>query len=254
MRDAAALLDVLRGYEPGDFYVAPVPTRPYLDECDEPAGELRIAVTVTPPTQVPVDAECAEAALSTARLLEELGHEVIEATPPWESSEMILDFIRVWQVGPATAGVEDLSLLEPINRALAELARETPSPVYGAAINRLQTVARGVVAFWDDFDVVVTPTLAQLPVPIGWTWEGVDGDPLAAFARQWLFTPFTAVFNVTGQPAASLPLHWSDDGLPVGFQFVGRPFQEATLVRLAAQLEAARPWAARFPPALVGKA
>ena len=124
-------------------------------------------------------------------------------------------------------------------RDVAEQARETPSPEYGAAIMQLQTIARRVVAFWDEYDVVATPTLAMPPVPIGWTWEETDGDPLVAFARQTLFTPFTPLLNVTGQPATSLPLHVSEDGLPVGVQFVGRPFDEATLIRLAAQIEAA---------------
>jgi amidase len=253
VRDAAALLDVMRGYEPGDFYVAPVPPRPYLDECDEPAGELRIAVATTPPVDVPVDAECIAAVRAAAELLTGLGHDVVEATPPWEIPEMILSFIRVWQVGPATAGVDDLSLLEPINRALAEQARATPSPDYGAAIMQLQAITRRVVAFWDEFDVVITPTLAMQPVPIGWTWEDTDGDALQAFARQTLFTPYTALVNVTGQPATSLPLHVAPGGLPVGVQFIGRPFDEATLIRLAAQIEEAAPWSGRFQDALVGK-
>ena len=253
MRDAAALLDVLRGYEPGDFYIAPVPARPYLDECDEPVGELRIAVTVDPPTSVPVDPECAEAAFATARLLEELGHEVVEATPAWQAEEMILDFIRVWQVGPATAGVEDLSLLEPINRALAEQAFETPAPLYAGAVLQLQALTRRVLAFWNEVDVLVTPTLALTPTPIGWTYEDTDGDPWAAFMRQTLWTPFTPLINVTGQPAMSLPLAWSASGLPIGVQFVGRPFDEATLVRLGAQLEEARPWSGRFPTGFLGK-
>ena len=254
VRDAAALLDVMRGYEPGDFYVAPVPPRSYLDECNEPAGELRIAVATTPPVDVPVDPECVAAVRSAAELLTELGHDVVDATPPWSIPEMIVEFIRVWQVGPATAGIDDLSLLEPINRALAEQARETASPEYGKAIMQLQTITRRVVAFWDEYDVVITPTLAMLPVPIGWTWEDTDGDPLVAFSRQTLFTPYTALVNVTGQPAMSLPLHMSESGLPVGVQLIARPFDEATLVRLAAQLEEARPWARRFPDAAVGKA
>src|SRR5262249_59612685 len=104
----------------------------------------------------------------------------------------------------------------------------------------------GVVAFWHDVDVVVTPTLALQPVPIGWSFDG--GDPEVAFRRQWSWTPFTAISNVTGQPAMSVPLHRSDDGLPIGVQFIGRPFAEATLIRLAAQLEAARPWAPDRPP------
>src|SRR5581483_9746244 len=116
------------------------------------------------------------------------------------------------------------------------------------SVYRLQAFVRSVLAFWDDVDVLVTPTLALPPVPIGFTFEDTDGDPHAAFMRQFLFTPFTALFNVTGQPAMSLPLHWADDGLPIGVQFAGRPFGEGTLVRLAAQLEQARPWIDYRPP------
>jgi len=252
VRDAAALLDAMQGDEPGDMYVAPTPERPFLEECDLAPGRLRVAVTTTPPADVPVDPDCAAAAHSAGELLAELGHDVVEATPPWQAGELLLDFVRVWQTGPATAGVEDLSLLEPINRALAEQARATPSPDYVAAVISLQGVVRRVVAFWAEVDVVLTPTLALPPVPIGWTWEDTDGDPLQAFARQTLFTPFTPLVNVTGQPAVSLPLASSASGLPVGVQLIGRPFGEATLVRLAAQVEAARPWAGRFPSCFVG--
>ena len=248
VRDAAALLDVMAGYEPGDFFVAPEPERPFLDECDLEPGRLRVAVTVEPPVQVPVDDACVAAARSAAELLAELGHDVREATPPWQSDELLVDFVRVWQVGPATAGIDDLSLLEPINRALAEDARATASPELTVAIQRLQSTVRRVVAFWNEIDVVVTPTLALPPVRVGWTFEETDGDPHAAFGRQILFTPFTPLVNVTGQPALSLPLHWSDDGLPIGVQLIGAPFAEAALLRLAAQLEQARPWADRRPP------
>jgi Asp-tRNA(Asn)/Glu-tRNA(Gln) amidotransferase A subunit family amidase len=248
VRDAAALLDVMTGNEPGDFYVAPAPERSFLAEADEEPSRLRIAVTVAPPTAVPVDPACAAAVRSAAELLTELGHDVVDATPPWQTDEMIVHFIRVWQVGPATAGVDDLSLLEPINRMLAEDARTTPSPQYAASVMELQQIARRVVAFWNDVDVVMTPTLALKPVPIGWTWQDADGDPYRAFAGQALFTPFTPLVNVTGQPAMSVPLHWTDDGLPVGVQFIGRAFAEGTLVRLAAQLEQAQPWRDRRPP------
>jgi amidase len=248
VRDAAALLDALAGYETGDSFIAPAPDRPFLAETDLAPGRLRIAITTTPPIQVPVDPVCVSAAEAAAELLGELGHEVVHATPPWESDELIPDFIRIWQVGPATAGIDDLRLLEPINRMLADQARETPSTEHAAAIMQLQRVARRVIAFWDDIDVLVTPTLAMAPVPIGWTFEETDGDPHLAFARQWLFTPFTAVLNVTGQPAMSVPLHWSEACLPIGVQFVGKPFGESTLFRLAAQLEEARPWSDRRPP------
>jgi amidase len=185
---------------------------------------------------------------SAAVLLSDLGHDVVEATPPWETDEMIVHFTRIWQVGPATAGVDDLSLLEPINRMLAEDARTTPSPHYVSSVMQLQQLARRVAGFWSDVDVVVTPTLALPPVPIGWTWHDADGDPYRAFTSQTLFTPFTALINVTGQPAMSVPLTWSDDGLPIGVQFIGRAFGEAALIRLAAQLEEAHPWAGRRPP------
>jgi len=247
VRDAAALLDVMTGNEAGDMYLAPAPERPFLAEADEPPGRLRIALTTKPPSLVPVDAVCAGAARAAAMLLTELGHDVVEATPPWRTDEMIEHFIRIWQVGPATVGVDDLSLLEPINRMLAEDAHSTPSPAYVAAVMALQQLARRVVAFWNDVDLVLTPTLALEPVPIGWTWHDADGDPHRAFANQTLFTPFTPFLNVTGQPAMSVPLHWSDAGLPVGVQVIGRPFGEAVLFRLAAQLEETRPWAQKRP-------
>jgi Asp-tRNA(Asn)/Glu-tRNA(Gln) amidotransferase A subunit family amidase len=248
VRDAAALLDAMAGYETGDFFVAPAPERPFLAETELEPGRLRIAFSTTPPIQVPVDPVCVAAAHDAAELLAELGHDVVEGTPQWDAGELIEHFLRIWQVGPATAGIDDLSLLEPINRMLAEQARETPSPEHAASIMHLQRAARDVIAFWDDVDVLVTPTLAMPPVPIGWTFEDTDGDPHLAFARQLLFTPFTGVINVTGQPAMSVPLHWSADGLPIGVQFVGKPFAEATLFRLAAQLEQARPWVDRRPP------
>jgi amidase len=243
------LLDVMTGNEPGDFYTAPPLERSFLAEAEMAPGRLRIAVTTEPPSPVPVDPTCAAAARAAAELLTELGHDVVDATPPWQTDEMIAHFIRVWQVGPATAGVDDLSLLEPINRMLAGDARATPSSQYVSSVMHLQQIARRVAVFWRDVDVVVTPTLALQPVPIGWTWQDAEGDPYRAFANQTLFTPFTPLVNVTGQPAMSVPLHWSDDGLPVGVQFIGRNFGEAALIRLAAQLEEARPWSDRRPPA-----
>jgi amidase len=247
VRDAAALLDVIAGYETGDFFVAPAPERPFLAEAELDAGRLRVAFTVQPPVEVPVDETCAAAVLEVAALLARLGHEVREAAPPWRDPELLPHFVRVWQVGPAATGI-DLERLEPINRALAEDAVATPSPELTASVYRLQAATRRIVAFWDDVDVLLTPTLALPPVPIGWTYDETDGDPRAAFARQLLFTPFTPVFNVTGQPAVSLPLHRTDQGLPIGVQLVGRPFAEATLVRLAAQLEQAQPWIGYRPP------
>jgi amidase len=248
VRDAAALLDVMAGYETGDFFVAPEPERPFLAETEIEPGRLRVAFTLVPPVEVPVDESCAEGVLGTAALLAELGHDVREAAPPWDDPELVPHFIRVWQNGPATMGI-DFELLEPINRALAEDAVAVSGPELTSSVYALQSAVRRIVAFWDDVDVLVTPTLALPPVPIGWTYEETDGDARLAFARQLLFTPFTPVINVTGQPALSLPLHRSPEGLPIGVQFVGRPLADATLIRLAAQLEQARPWA-DYRPAL----
>jgi amidase len=247
VRDAAALLDVMTGPETGDAFFAPTPERAFLAEAELEPGRLRIAFTVQPPVDVPVDESCTAAVLEAAALLADLGHDVREATPAWDDAELVEHFIRIWQVGPAAMGI-DFELLEPINRALAEDAVATPSPDLTLSVYHPQAAARRIVAFWDDVDVLVTPTLALPPVPIGWTYEDTDGDPHAAFMRQFLFTPFTAIFNVTGQPAMSLPLHRNEDGLPIGVQFVGRPFAEATLVRLAAQLEQVRPWIDYRPP------
>jgi amidase len=242
--DAAALLDVMSGYEPGDPFWPPDPERPFAEEVGAPPGRLRIAVTASPPSDVPVDAACRAALDDAARLLAELGHDVVEATPPWGDG-FGEAFVTVWQALPTLYPVEDESLLTPLNRYLAARARATPSDEYLAALQRLQTLARSVVAFWADVDVVVTPTLALPPVPIGWMFELPVEKQLAPGGR---FSPFTAIANATGQPAVSVPLSWSEEGLPIGVQLIGPPSGEALLIRVSAQLEEARPWADRRPP------
>jgi amidase len=243
--DAAALLDVLEGYEPGDPWWAPPPDRPFAEELQTDPGRLRIAVTDTPPIDVAVSDECRAAARDGAELLAGLGHDVREATPPWREPDLMHTFIAVWQVGPALHPVADVGLLTGLNRELVLSAQSTSAADYARAVARLQAYARRVVAFWKDVDVVLTPTLALPPVPIGWQ-EAVRG-AVEQLLRNAEFTPFTAVVNLTGQPAMSLPLHWTADGLPVGVQAIGPPAGEALLLRLAAQVEAARPWAERTP-------
>ena len=246
VEDAAALLDVLAGYEPGDPWWAPPPERPFVDEVGADPGRLRIAVTSTPPIETPVAAACSDALSAAAELVAELGHEVREATPPWQDPDLILTFLTVWQVGPALHPVDDLSLLTPLNRELVESAQTTSAAEYGRAVARLHALARGVVGFWADVDVVLTPTLALEPVPIG--WQETEGGATEQLLRNAVFTPFTAIVNLTGQPAVSLPLHWTDEGLPVGVQAIGPPGDDALLLRLAAQIESARPWRDRRPP------
>jgi amidase len=244
--DAAAYLDAVAGYEWGDPWTAPPPERPFAEEAGAEPGGLRIAVTSVPPSEADVHPACRAAAADAAALLASLGHEVEEAAPDWGGPGLSEDFTPLWQVAPTLYGVEDLSLLTPFNQALAAGAGRTSSAEYVAALVRLQQRARRVVAFWEEYDLLLTPTLALPPVPVGWAAE--EDDPWEQYARAARFTPFTPLFNVTGQPAASLPLHWSDDGLPIGVQLVGPPAGEALLLRVCAQLEAARPWAQRRPP------
>ena len=156
------------------------------------------------------------------------------------------DFLPVWQAIPALYPIADPTELSPLNQWYLEGAVATTSPAYAGAIGRLQLRARRIAAFWADYDLLLTPTLAMPPVPVGWDTE--PDDPREQFDRAARFTPFTAVFNVTGQPAVSLPLHWTDDGLPIGVQLVGPPLGEALLFRISSQLEAARPWLDRRPP------
>jgi amidase len=243
--DAAALLDVMAGYEPGDPWWASPPERPFADEVGAGPGRLRIAVTATPPVATPVDPECAAALASAAALLTDLGHELVAESPPWEDADLGLTFITVWQVGPALHPVDDLSLLTPLNRELVESSRSTSAAEYGRTVARLQAYARRVAAFWEEVDVVLTPTLALPPVRIGWQ-EAATG-AVEQLLRNLEFTPFTSIANVTGLPAMSLPLHWSGEGLPIGVQAIGPPAGDALLLRLAAQIEEVRPWADRRP-------
>jgi amidase len=244
--DAAAYLDVVAGYEWGDPFPAPPPERPFSEEVGADPGRLRIAITTEAPIDTTVDPACVAAARDTAELLASLGHEVVEAAPDWGGEALMEDFLPVWQVIPAMYPVPDPAELTDLNRWYLEGAAATGSTDYAAAVGRLQLRARRITALWADVDLLLTPTLALPPMPVGWDTE--PDDPGEQFDRAVRFTPFTAAFNVTGQPAVSLPLHWTDDGLPVGVQLVGSPLGEALLLRVSSQLEAARPWADRRPP------
>jgi len=244
VEDAAAFLDVLSGYEPGDPWWAPPPERPFAVTTREAPGRLRVAVTTTPPIDTPVDPECIRAAMAAAEVLAGLGHDVREETPPWREPGLFDLFLTVWQVGPALHPVDETAMT-PLNRGLVESARATSATEYARAVARLQAFTRRIVSFWADVDVLLTPTLALPPVPIGWQ-EAVTGS-IEQLRRNTEFTPFTAVANLTGQPAMSIPLHWSDDGRPIGVQAIGPPAGDALLLQLAAQIEAVCPWAERRP-------
>jgi amidase len=249
--DTAHALDVLGGYEVGDANWAPRPAEPYAAAMRRDPGRVRIAVTADNPLGVTPPQDAIEGLRTAAEVLVALGHDVVEAAPAFPPARVLEIFINVF--GPAIAlgidsGVRLLGRepgedeIEPLSRALLEKARETPSIAYMGAIAQLQALARGLVAFWADYDVLLTPALGERPLPIG-ECHGMGDDPLADLTRSGYFTPYTSLFNITGQPAISVPVGLGADGLPTGVQIVGKPLNEELLLQLAAQLEAAHPWA-----------
>jgi amidase len=218
-------------------------------------GKLRVAVTATNPFDAPVADEAVDGLRVAAELLQALGHEVVEAAPAWPSADALGVFISVF--GPAIAlGIDagvrrsgrepDEEDLEPLSRAVYERARTTSSVGYLGAVAQLQALARGLVAFFADHDLLITPGLAERPLAIG-ECNGLGADPMADLERSGLFTPYTSLFNVTGQPAISVPVGFGGDGLPTNVQIVGKPLCEDTLLQVAIQMEAAHPWAHQRP-------
>ena len=253
--DAAAILDVMAGYELGDATWAPPPAEPFARAAEREPGKLRIAVTTTPPLEYDVAPECVAATMQTAERLAALGHEVVEAAPQWAPRDSFRMFTVVWAAGVAM-GVTFAEMiagrpateddLEALTWWLYTQAQEFSAVDLELAKVQLQGIARTIVSFWADHDVLLTPGLAEKPVKIG-EIDTESDNPAATFARCGAFTPFTPMFNVTGQPAVTLPLHQWDDGMPMAVQLVGPPAGEATLLSLSAQLEAAEPWADRRP-------
>lgn len=255
VRDSAALLDATCGPDIGDPYWAPPPARPFLQEVGADPGRLRIGFSTASLTGSPIHADCVRAVQDAAQLCSDLGHEVSEAAPSIDGEKFVNAFLRVWAVGCAR-GMEGNAIMlgrKPVREefeegtwALAEQGRQVSAATYLLTVTLLQRIARQIARFFVSHDVWLTPTLADPPLPLG-SFDSPPGDPLYCLRRAVEFVPFTPVCNVTGQPAMSVPLQWNADGLPVGVHFAGRFGDEATLFRLAAQLEAARPWAARRP-------
>jgi amidase len=253
--ETAAVLDVLAGYEPGDATWAPPPEAPFAELAARQAGRLRIGLAVNPPLQdATVDPICEDAARAAAAQLESLGHQVQDITPPW-TGDLLPDFTRIWApmisvqtlIGSILRGREPTEDdVEPLTWLMWEDAHSSDSLAFLAAEGRLKSLARAIVAFLAPFDIVVTPALARRPVPIG-EIHGRGPDPWENYRRSGFFTPFTAICNVTGQPAISLPLYHGEDGLPLGVQLIGRPLGEGQLLAVCAQLEQALPWSERRP-------
>jgi amidase len=265
VRDSAAILDAVEGAAPGDPYVAPAPLRPYVEEL-EANRTLRIGVQADPPVPgLDSDPECVAAVETARKLLESLGHTVEDSSPVDPQLAETLDledsFMTRWAAGQA-ATLDQLAMIvgreitaddvEPLTWALAEVGRERSSARYLTDHGLHQLVARGIAAWFEGgYDLLLTPTMAEPPVPLG-TYDQHAGDPLDAFRRAVPAGAFTAIFNSTGQPAISLPLHWTADGLPVGIQLVAPFGREDLLIDVAAQLERKQPWIERRPPVFAG--
>jgi amidase len=253
--ETAELLDVLSGYEVGDATWAPSPSEPFAAAARRDPGKLRIGYTTSAPIEAPLDPPCEQAVHDAAQLLGELGHEVEEVAAPWGDEELLETFTLVFGTpiamgmffgGMVTGREPTAELVEPLSWTVWEGIRARTALDYMLARTQLTAISRGIVALWESYDVVLTPGLAERPVRIG-EIDACSDDPWDDFRRSGRFTPYTAIFNVTGQPAISVPLFHGDDGLPTAVQLAGRPADEATLLSLAAQLEAARPWADRRP-------
>jgi amidase len=256
VRDSAALLDCTHGPGVGDPYVAPPPARPYLEEVSTAPGRLRIAAWSKSVNGDAIDPDCQQAAEEAAALCEELGHDVDVAMPPFDVEMMTNAFLTIWAAG-ATATIDLLQLssgrapaaefFEPLTWALYERGRKTSASDYQKAVALTQLAGRQIGAFFESYDAWLSPTLARPPMRNG-TLDRNETDLDKAFAPILDYATFTPVFNATGQPAVSLPLHRTAAGLPVGVQFAGRFGEEGLLYRLAGQIEAARPWIQHRPP------
>lgn len=256
VRDSAALLDATSGAALGDPYYAPPPARPFAQEVGADTGKLRIAVSTAAPLGTPVHADCLAAVQDAASLLKDLGHEVTEAAPQINGQMLVKSFMAIWSAG-LTWTIHSLSFatgrmpvegeLEPGTMALDEMGRKVTASDYLLAVQYIQILGRQIAAFMKDYDVLLTPTLGSPPLPIG-SFAPTAEDAMAGMRVATAFVPFTPICNATGQPAMSVPLYWNAENLPIGTHFVGRFGDEATLFRLAAQLEQARPWADRRPP------
>ena len=247
--DAAALLDAMAGSFPGDPYsAAPLPPgKTFLAHASREPGRLRIGRYITPPVaDSDVHPDCVAAYEHASELLESLGHSVEDVAPPF-TPDSVVYFETLWSVLALLTPVmpaDEASLL-PLTRWLRERGARASGIELAGSVSMLRLIARAAVGATAHLDAVLTPTLAQPPALVGGLRD--DDDPAADFDAQKRFTPFTAPYNMTGQPAVSIPLHWTVDGLPIGVQLVGRQGDEATLIALSAQLERAEPWAHRRP-------
>jgi amidase len=280
VRDSAAMLDATAGPDAGAPYFAAPPVRPFLREAGADPGKLRIAFTKKHFLGGIVDSDCIRGVEVAAKLCEDLGHEVAEAVPQVEGEALAGEFLTLICT-EIRAFIEEAEVslgkkasyrdFESITWVIGLLGKQHRGNEYAKALNLIQRMGRQIGDFFTEYDILLTPTLARPPLVTGALqikgFQAVAMRLLGrlnaggvisrlmnvdAFAEQFFsFMPYTPMFNATGQPAMSVPLYWSDTGLPIGMQFVGRYGDEATLFRLAGQLENARPWADCLPPICV---
>lgn len=274
VRDSAAMLDATQGPELGSLYHIAPPERPYLDEAGRDPGRLRIAFSTRSPIGSTVDAEAVTAVHDAARLLESLGHHIEEAEPALDGAQLARDFITMWFATMA-ATVADVRArsgcgdegFELDTRAMEAIGNQLRARVYVEGYLRWNEYAHQLAMFHQHYDVYMTPTMARPPARIGEiempAWRRIALRGVLALRASGLllktgiieqtvdenlqWVPFTQLANLTGVPAMSVPLHWTAKGLPLGVQFGAALNGEATLIRLAAQLEQAQPWAQRRP-------
>jgi len=257
VRDSAALLDATRGPGIGDTVIAPPPARPYVEELGADPGRLRVGILDHHPQGGPVDAEVTDAAQAVGTLLESLGHRIEVGWPKaLEDKTFGSKFRALWSANMGMSQrrfeeqlrrpLEDHEF-EPMNRAQADFARNFTSVDYALALAAVAQYRRAVQSWWNDgWDLLLTPTLGELPLKLGTIVNDPD-NPMSPMRRAGEFVPFTPPFNTSGQPAISLPLEWTAEGLPVGVQLVAAYGREDILFRIASQLEEAKPWAHRTP-------
>ncbi|MBN1160891.1 MAG: amidase [Dehalococcoidales bacterium] len=277
VRDSAALLDATAGPDIGAPYWAVPPERPFLEEVGTAPGKLRIAFTSQPFLGNYVAEDCIKGLEETVKLCQELGHEVVEDSPPVDRQAVARAFMTII-CSETRATIRNAAELldrkpsskyfETLTWIMSLLGDKFSASDLSRAINSIQYVSRKVGVFFEKYDVLLTPTLSVLPIKTGESRvKGTQALLMNLFARfnagglikrlapmdtmieeDFKFAPYTPLFNATGQPAMSVPLYWNDEGLPIGMQFAAKYGDEATLFRLAGQLEKARPWADRVPP------
>ena len=252
--ETALLLDVMAGYEPGDANWAPRPAEPFTATMRRPRGSCgsrcrwatRSASTATPTSCTASTRPrrcCATSGTRSRRRAPRCRRRWPTSSSRPSPARRARDRLRRAPRRPGAGRGRD----RPLSRHIRDVALELPSTGYLAAVAQLQFLARGIVAFFADYDLLLTPVLAKRPLPIG-ELDGCGEDPAADLLRAGAFAPFTPLFNVTGQPAISIPIGFGDDGLPTAVQLVGHPLADDTLLQIAAQIESARPWAGRTPP------